>query len=74
MSGLKQLYEPTLILLHSPAPVKWHNTTSGQDVYLFPDINFGKLVYLRVSSNLSEVQYDESNSQSNLIWRRGITI
>jgi len=45
----------------SPAPVRWYNASLGQNVYLFPDINFGSLVYLRVSPDLSEVQYNPDN-------------
>ncbi|KXL48708.1 glycoside hydrolase family 43 protein [Acidomyces richmondensis BFW] len=44
-----------------PAPVRWYNASLGQNVYLFPDVNFGSLVYLRVSPDLSEVQYNPDN-------------
>lgn len=46
----------------SPAPVRWYNASLGQNVYLFPDSNDGKLIYLRVSTDLSDVQLDQANS------------
>jgi len=65
--GLGQEYVPLnkpsttladLIGFFSPAPVRWYNTTSKQNVYLFPDVDFNRTVWLRVSTNLSDVQYD----------------
>ena len=37
-----------------------------EDVYLFPDVNFAKEVWLRVSPNLSDVQYDLQGNSEHL--------